>query len=137
MIFSLLLLYLVYWKFIFHSYFERQNDKFLTFHIVYFPNFEISASLYVEPHLTVSKFNKPLGRLLEKIWFTESGMKIPLVGVVGRFDVVGGVDDRSVVDISSEWLTFFYHSYLVDYFLICSLFYLFVYSLNTLEKKKN
>ena len=64
MIFSLLLLYLVYWKFIFHSYFERQNDKFLTFHIVYFPNFEISASLYVEPHLTVSKFNKPLGALI-------------------------------------------------------------------------
>ena len=73
---------------------------------------------------------------MEKIWYTESGMKIPLVGVVGRFDVVGGVDDRSVVDISSEWLIFFYHSYLVDYFLICSLFYLFVYSLNTLEKKK-
>ena len=74
---------------------------------------------------------------MEKIWYTESGMKIPLVGVVGRFDVVGGVDDRSVVDISSEWLTFFDHLYLVDYFLICSLFYLFVYSLNTLEKKKN
>ena len=29
----------------FYSYFERKNDKVLTFNIVYFPNFEISASL--------------------------------------------------------------------------------------------
>ena len=29
----------------FHSYFERKNDKILTFNIVNFPNFEISASL--------------------------------------------------------------------------------------------
>ena len=27
----------------FHSYFERKNDKVLIFDIVYFPNFEISA----------------------------------------------------------------------------------------------
>ena len=89
------------------------------------------------PHLTVSKSNKHWGRLLEKIWYTESRMKIPLVGVVGRFDVVRGGDGRSVVDISSEWLTFLYYSYLADYFLVCSLFYLFDYSLNTLENKKN
>ena len=29
----------------FHSYFERKNDKVLTFDIVNFPDFEISASL--------------------------------------------------------------------------------------------
>ena len=29
----------------FHSYFERKNDEVLTFDIVQFPNFEISASL--------------------------------------------------------------------------------------------
>ena len=29
----------------FHSYFERKNDKFLTFNIVRFPKFEISAFL--------------------------------------------------------------------------------------------
>ena len=27
----------------FHSYFERKNDKVLTFNIVHFPNFEVSA----------------------------------------------------------------------------------------------
>ena len=27
----------------FHSYFERKNDKVLTFDIVHVPNFEISA----------------------------------------------------------------------------------------------
>ena len=32
----------------FHSYFERKNDKVLTFNTVHFPNFEISASLMVE-----------------------------------------------------------------------------------------
>ena len=62
-------------------------------------------------------------------------MKIPLVGAVGRFDVVGSVDGRSVVDIFSEWLTLFYHSYLVDRFFVCSLFYLFVYPMNILQKK--
>ena len=29
----------------FHSYFERKNDKVLAFNIIHFPNFEISASL--------------------------------------------------------------------------------------------
>ena len=29
----------------FHFYFERKNGKVLTFNIVHFPNFEISASL--------------------------------------------------------------------------------------------
>ena len=29
----------------FHSYLERKNDKFLTFNIVHFPNFEMSVSL--------------------------------------------------------------------------------------------
>ena len=27
------------------SYFERKNDKFLTFNIIHFPNFEINVSL--------------------------------------------------------------------------------------------
>ena len=31
----------------FHSYSERKNDIVLTFNIVHFPNFEISASLYL------------------------------------------------------------------------------------------
>ena len=46
----------------FHSYFERKNDKVLIFNIVHFPNFEISASLEFAPHLTVSKFNKRRAR---------------------------------------------------------------------------
>ena len=29
----------------FHSYLERKNDKVLAFNIVYFLNFEVSASL--------------------------------------------------------------------------------------------
>ena len=29
----------------FHNYFERKNDKVLTFDIVDFPNFEINTSL--------------------------------------------------------------------------------------------
>ena len=29
----------------FYSYFEEENDKVLTFNIVHFPNFELSASL--------------------------------------------------------------------------------------------
>ena len=29
----------------FHPYFERKNDKILTFDIAHFPNFELSASL--------------------------------------------------------------------------------------------
>ena len=33
-------------------------------------------------------------------------MKIPLVGEVGSFDVVGGVNGGSVVDNSSDELTF-------------------------------
>ena len=33
----------------FHSYFERKNDKILTFNIVHLPNFEISASLQSAP----------------------------------------------------------------------------------------
>ena len=33
----------------FHSYFERKNEKVLTFDITQFPNFEISASLYLAP----------------------------------------------------------------------------------------
>ena len=33
----------------FHFYFERKNDKGLLFDIVYFPNFEISASLQLAP----------------------------------------------------------------------------------------
>ena len=33
----------------FHSYFERKYDKVLTFNIVHFPNFEISASLLLAP----------------------------------------------------------------------------------------
>ena len=30
---------------LFYSYFERKNDKVLTFNIVYFLDFEVSASL--------------------------------------------------------------------------------------------
>ena len=30
---------------LFHSYFERKNDKILIFNIVHFPNVETSASL--------------------------------------------------------------------------------------------
>ena len=33
----------------FYSYFERKNDKVLTFNIVRFPNFEVSASLLLAP----------------------------------------------------------------------------------------
>ena len=32
----------------FYSYFERKYDRVLKFDIVYFPNFEISASLLLE-----------------------------------------------------------------------------------------
>ena len=46
----------------FHSYFERKNDKVLIFNIVHVANFEISASLELAAHLTVSKFNKSRGR---------------------------------------------------------------------------
>ena len=34
---------------LFHSCFERKSDKVLTFNIVHFPNFEISAPLYLAP----------------------------------------------------------------------------------------
>ena len=33
----------------FHYYFERKMTRFLTFNIVHFPNFEISASLLLAP----------------------------------------------------------------------------------------
>ena len=29
----------------FNSYFEKKNDKVLTFNIIHFPNFEINASI--------------------------------------------------------------------------------------------
>ena len=51
----------------FHSYFERENNKILTLNIVHFPNCEISASLcIVLPHLKVSKYNKRPGRFLKE-----------------------------------------------------------------------
>ena len=43
---------LLKWTFMFHSYFERKNDKVLPLNIVHFPNFEISAF-----KISVSKFN--------------------------------------------------------------------------------
>ena len=43
--------------------FWKKNDKVLAFNFVHFPNFEISASLQLAPHLAVSKFNKLRGRL--------------------------------------------------------------------------
>ena len=36
----------------FYSYFERKNDKVLTFNIVHVPKFEISTSLKLAPHLS-------------------------------------------------------------------------------------
>ena len=42
----------------------------MTFKIIHFPNFEISASLELAPHLTVSKFNM-LPRLLEEIRYAS------------------------------------------------------------------
>ena len=51
----------------FYSYFERKNYKALAFNIVHFANFEISASLYLAPHIAVSEFNKRRRRLLEEI----------------------------------------------------------------------
>ena len=50
---------------------KEKNDKVLTFNIVHFPNFEIYSSLKQAPHLTVSKFNKSRGRLLEEIQYTD------------------------------------------------------------------
>ena len=38
-----------YEQFMFHSYFERKNDKALIFDVVHFSNFEISASLLLAP----------------------------------------------------------------------------------------
>ena len=55
-----------------HSYFERKYDEVLTFNIVHFPDFEISASLLLAPNVTVSKFNKRRGRLLEEIGYCIS-----------------------------------------------------------------
>ena len=51
----------------FQSYSERKNDKVLTFNIVHSPKFEISVSLKLAPHLTISKFDKRRRRLLEEI----------------------------------------------------------------------
>ena len=42
-------------KFMFQSYFEKKNDKVSTFNVVHFPNFEISTSLELAPHLTLKK----------------------------------------------------------------------------------
>ena len=50
-------------KFMFQSSFEEKNDKVSTFNVVHFPNFEISASLELAPHLTLKKFHKRCGRL--------------------------------------------------------------------------
>ena len=58
-------------------------------------------------------------------------MKIPLVGAVGSFDVVGGVNGRSVVDNSSEELTFclsfvpyglFFHLFIILFIICLSIF---------------
>ena len=56
----------------FHSFFERKHDKFLTFNIVHFPNFEINASLLLVLHLTVSKFNKRQQRFLEEMRYSNN-----------------------------------------------------------------
>ena len=40
-------IYVLY--FIENSFWMEKNNKVLTFNIVYFPNFEISASLYLAP----------------------------------------------------------------------------------------
>ena len=60
----------------FHSYFERKYDKVLTFNITHFPNFEISASLLLAPHLTVSKLGKRRGCLLEEISYILNSKKL-------------------------------------------------------------
>ena len=44
-----LLIVKIYVSFLKKIHFERKNDKVLTFNIVHFPNFEISASLYLAP----------------------------------------------------------------------------------------
>ena len=59
----------------FHSYFERKIDKVLTFNIVHFPNFEISDALKAL-HLTVSKFNKRRGCLLEKTRYLNFSLAV-------------------------------------------------------------
>ena len=41
----------------FYSYFERKNEQVLTFNIVHFPNFEISASLIIAAN---NNFNQNL-----------------------------------------------------------------------------
>ena len=53
-------------------FFERKHDKFLTFNIVHFPNFEINASLLLALHLAVSKFNKRRGRFLEEMRYSNN-----------------------------------------------------------------
>ena len=62
-----LLIVKIYVLFLKEIHFELKNDKVLTFNIVHFRNLEISASLYLAPHLTLPKFNKRRGRLLEEI----------------------------------------------------------------------
>ena len=47
--FFIILGLLILIQFVFHSYFERKNDKVLTLDVVRFPNFEISASLHLSP----------------------------------------------------------------------------------------
>ena len=52
--------------------FEKKNYNALTFNIVHFANFEISVSLYLAPHLAVSKFDKHRGHILEEIMYIIS-----------------------------------------------------------------
>ena len=44
-----LLIVKIYVSFLNKIHFEWKNDKVLTFNLVHFPNFEISASLYLAP----------------------------------------------------------------------------------------
>ena len=56
-----------------HFYFESTNDKVLKFNIVYFPNFEISVSVWLVAPFNKDrtsqfcKFDKGQGLLLEEI----------------------------------------------------------------------
>ena len=47
--FFIILGLLILIQFVFHSYFERKNDKVLTLDVVRLSNFEISASLHLSP----------------------------------------------------------------------------------------
>ena len=56
----------------FHSYFERKNEKVLAFNIAHFPNLEINASLSLVPPSNRHHW----GCLLEEIqyiWLAERG----------------------------------------------------------------